>query len=321
MLPNDQNPSQEGPRLPEWSDSLFRLFLCCLVLPFLALALLPALLPSPQGLDSLPLDQQPIPPDGQILPSDGQTVPPGAIPLPPEQYSHYTDQQSLAQIPPVIIVIDILFMVGFVVGITWYLLKREGMSLASTFGLELPRTSRLWELVLAASGISLAMSVVVSIGTYWLLQLFQRESEYQEMVSDAIVTVLGLLSDGSPQERAEHGLRLFLMALAVVVVAPITEEILFRGVLYSGLRTRVGNAPAIGISAAFFSLAHLHAEGIVPFALLGIILAWTYQKSGVLAVPILVHAIFNLVNLAFIVLLCLFEQYFGQSEPASILPW
>lgn len=77
------------------------------------------------------------------------------------------------------------------------------------------------------------------------------------------------------------------------VVAPVVEEIVFRGLLYGWLRRRVGVALGIALSALLFAFAH----GIVilapALAVQGVILATVYQRSGSLWPSIVVHGTFN----------------------------
>lgn len=84
------------------------------------------------------------------------------------------------------------------------------------------------------------------------------------------------------------------IAVAAVLIGPIFEEILFRGFIYRNLRDLVGPGLAMGISALLFGLVHLQAPLIVPLAALGIVLAFLFERSGSLLVPIAVHALWNL---------------------------
>ncbi|MGE0431252.1 MAG: lysostaphin resistance A-like protein [Planctomycetota bacterium] len=79
------------------------------------------------------------------------------------------------------------------------------------------------------------------------------------------------------------------------VVAPLVEEIMFRGVLYVGLRKLVGVPMAIVFSALLFAL--MHDAGHVPLVALGMLLAWSYERTRNLAVPIVFHITFNAVSL------------------------
>lgn len=93
------------------------------------------------------------------------------------------------------------------------------------------------------------------------------------------------------------------MLILAGILVPIAEELFFRGVLYNFLRARTGIWLAIIISSLIFAIAHGDlAVGTAAFVL-GIVIAWVYEKSGSLWTSILIHAANNSVK---IVLLYLF---------------
>ena len=84
-----------------------------------------------------------------------------------------------------------------------------------------------------------------------------------------------------------------LTIVAITVAAPIAEEILFRGVLFRGLRHRWGFAAAMLVSAAVFSLAHLDLEHAGPIFMLGLVLAFVTAESESLYPGMVLHAMVN----------------------------
>lgn len=93
-----------------------------------------------------------------------------------------------------------------------------------------------------------------------------------------------------------HTVALIVLGFAVVGTAPIAEEIFFRGFLFSGLDKRYGLIPALLVSGLLFSLAHADPGLIIPFTMVGIILALTYRYGETLFADISVHFLFNLVS-------------------------
>ncbi len=100
-----------------------------------------------------------------------------------------------------------------------------------------------------------------------------------------------------------------LFFIGAAVLAPIGEEVLFRGYLFGSLRrlagdSRTGIAIAYGVSALVFALSHSLAatEGLVgllvPSFLIGLVFAWGFDHSGSLIPAIVAHAINNGVALA-----------------------
>jgi len=87
------------------------------------------------------------------------------------------------------------------------------------------------------------------------------------------------------------------MSLMAVSVVPITEEILFRGIVYPFFRQKFGWARSCWLVAALFGAIHMNLMTFLPLSFLGLVLAWVYERTGNLFAPILIHSLFNLANL------------------------
>jgi membrane protease YdiL (CAAX protease family) len=98
-------------------------------------------------------------------------------------------------------------------------------------------------------------------------------------------------------------LALALLAFTAVVLAPLFEETLFRGVLLPVLGERLGGSWAVLISAAIFAVAHLSLGELAPLFVLGIGLGWLRWRSGRLACCTLMHAMWNGLTFANLLLL------------------
>jgi membrane protease YdiL (CAAX protease family) len=89
---------------------------------------------------------------------------------------------------------------------------------------------------------------------------------------------------------------IWLFAIALVVAAPLAEEIVFRGFMFRGLAvSRVGIAGAILIPSAIWSAIHVQYETffIVQIFILGAVFGWLRWKSGSTSLTIVLHAIIN----------------------------
>ncbi|MGH2830152.1 MAG: lysostaphin resistance A-like protein [Actinomycetota bacterium] len=92
---------------------------------------------------------------------------------------------------------------------------------------------------------------------------------------------------------------LALTAVGVVLVAPIAEELFFRGLVFGAFRSRLRFVPAAVVSGALFMLAHAPFWLILPSILtLGVVLAWVYQRRGSIVPCIVGHALFNAIGFA-----------------------
>lgn len=95
---------------------------------------------------------------------------------------------------------------------------------------------------------------------------------------------------------------LILAGVSAVLVAPVSEEFVFRGFLFNGL-LRFGFWPAAFVSGFLFAAPHFDAASLIPFTLIGVVLAWLAHSSGELRQPIVFHAAFNSASFAALLLL------------------
>ncbi len=94
---------------------------------------------------------------------------------------------------------------------------------------------------------------------------------------------------GFPRNGA--GVALFI--LVAVIMAPLFEEIVFRGCLFRGFANSWGWVWGALASGAVFGIAHLQLDVFLPLATLGFVLAWAYKQTGSLWTCITMHALFN----------------------------
>lgn len=102
-------------------------------------------------------------------------------------------------------------------------------------------------------------------------------------------TILTLLSDAFPANLR------FLTVFTALILAPVTEELLFRGILQPVLVSAARNPWAgIVLAGTAFGLLHAPLAHTVPaLAMFGCVLGYLYARTGSLLLPILLHVIFN----------------------------
>ncbi|MFQ5964362.1 MAG: lysostaphin resistance A-like protein [Candidatus Scalinduaceae bacterium] len=94
---------------------------------------------------------------------------------------------------------------------------------------------------------------------------------------------------------------LIFMILFGILAAPIIEEMLFRGFLQSAVKTTYGKLSAIFVSGFLFALVHLNAHVFLQIFILGLLLAYLFEKTGSLIAPITVHIFHNSATIAFLI--------------------
>ena len=124
-------------------------------------------------------------------------------------------------------------------------------------------------------------------------------------ISDALLYITGqpLVTPFQLQSystaAAEGWLAPFL--IAAVVVAPASEEIIFRGFLFRGwARSDRAAWPAIVVISVLWAALHVQYDwtGILQIFVIGLFLGWMRWRSGSLLLTILLHALFNLEGMA-----------------------
>lgn len=86
---------------------------------------------------------------------------------------------------------------------------------------------------------------------------------------------------------------LVLMAFTAVIVAPLCEEVVFRGYIYPVLKRFSGPWVGALVSALVFSAAHGSLAALLPLFIFGLVLVFLYEWTGSIWAPIAVHFLFN----------------------------
>lgn len=108
--------------------------------------------------------------------------------------------------------------------------------------------------------------------------------------TDAAITAL---------TRVSSPLRAFTVPFTFVVIAPVTEELLFRGLILRSLNARYGSTPAILLSALMFGAFHFDPQALVFASLVGLLLGWIALRTRSTMPSIALHAGFNAVPVLF----------------------
>lgn len=83
------------------------------------------------------------------------------------------------------------------------------------------------------------------------------------------------------------------MILTLIVVAPIMEEFLCRGIILESVRAKSGVWAACSVSSIFFAVLHFHPTAAVNALIVGLMLSYLYIRTGSLFAPIIMHAFNN----------------------------
>jgi ABC-2 type transport system permease protein len=165
------------------------------------------------------------------------------------------------------------------VGLLFWFARLRGSSALEYLALTPPRKRDLVTLTL--SGVAL---LAVGDGVSWLL----GKSVVTSFQSDIF------------RSAASAGALLWLW-LAVIIAAPIGEEILFRGFLFRGWQRSQNNAwAAIGLTAVLWAIVHVQYNPLVigEILLIGLGLGWVRWRTGSTISTIVLHSILNTIGMA-----------------------
>ncbi len=86
------------------------------------------------------------------------------------------------------------------------------------------------------------------------------------------------------------------LALVTILLAPIAEEILFRGILYQGIKQAGFPRVALWGTSLLFAGVHMNLPTFLPLFALALVLALLYERTNNLLAPITAHSCFNAMN-------------------------
>jgi uncharacterized protein len=114
------------------------------------------------------------------------------------------------------------------------------------------------------------------------------------LLHNMILILLGVDTQGEAILKAfaelDSPVWLFIVG---IIVAPIVEELFFRGFLFQGFRQRYGWVGAMLLSSVIFAAAHLDLASLIPTFILGGVLAYVYHRSNSVWPGIILHFLVN----------------------------
>ena len=171
--------------------------------------------------------------------------------------------------------VAIVVQFGIMLGVL--LLITKGLPRRELFALHRPAS---WKRALGLAAVCLGLIYVGSLAYTGLLSLLGDFDATEEQ---------GLVPDEWDPSRAAPFIAFFLM---VTVLAPIVEELTYRGLGFS-LFAPYGVVLAIVATGALFGVTHGLLIGLPVLTFFGIVIAWLRAKTGSVYPGILLHAVFN----------------------------
>ena len=171
-----------------------------------------------------------------------------------------------------------LFFVVMLVGISGFLAFR-GIDVRVAMGLNRVPLVRA---VATGLGLILAAVPLVLCAALVAQMILRQDAQEQEMVT---------LFRQASQQSNRDGVSKILVA--VVVIAPICEEFLFRGFFYVVFKRYLGAPASALLTAALFAAFHVSLTAFPSLFVLALCFTIAFEITGSLVVPITMHALFN----------------------------
>lgn len=167
-------------------------------------------------------------------------------------------------------------------------LRENALSWEAAFGLRRAGAFRHVALGCAVAGLVFLLSLGLMLLSQWLMQQVHLTPRPQTAI-EALQT--------SPDMA-----RRVAVGLTAVLLAPVFEELVFRGVLLVALRQAGYPRLAFWGTAVFFAATHLNLMTFLPLVCFALVLNVLYLRTGSLIGPITAHAVFNGTNFVWVVL-------------------
>ena len=162
--------------------------------------------------------------------------------------------------------------------LTW----REGV------GLRFEESGRMILLGVLTAAVGLGLAMAIMFLSQWLMTLVQ-------------VTPVPQTSIEALRQTDDLARRLAI-AVTAIVLAPVFEETLFRGILYPALKQAGYPRFAFWGTAVLFGLSHMNLLTFASLTSFGLIMAALYERTDNLLAPIAAHTAFNATNYVWVVL-------------------
>jgi uncharacterized protein len=166
------------------------------------------------------------------------------------------------------------------IGVIWFFVFRKYSQGASAIGFA--RASGVKIVLTAVTGYLAIIPVFtgITVLTFFFIRAINYEPPLQPIVEVFM-------------EEKGAGV-LWMSTLFAAIFGPIAEEVFFRGFMYPAVKKKWGVIAGILGTSVIFSLLHAHIVGFLPILALGVLLAYLYEKTGSLLVPMAVHMMHNM---------------------------
>lgn len=190
-------------------------------------------------------------------------------------------------------VVATLSFQGVALVFIWRFVREHQMGWCDSFGFSVN-----WKMALLLGVVVAGIALPVSQGL--------------QMASAEIMSRLSVKPEMQPAMQALKNTVTWMdrvaLGIAAIGLAPVAEEMLFRGILYPAVKQAGYPRAALWVTSLLFAAVHWNVVTFAPLLLLAIVLTLLYEKTNNLLAPIAAHSLFNAMNF---VMFFLVEQKSG----------
>ncbi|HUD45352.1 MAG TPA: type II CAAX endopeptidase family protein [Candidatus Baltobacteraceae bacterium] len=186
------------------------------------------------------------------------------------------------------------FQVSSLVWITLFL-RRFGMAWKEAFGF-------------GASGPVRAAAYGILVGAFFLPAAFALQFFSGKLMELAHQTPEPQAAVQALQDPTLSLASKLLFGAAAIILAPLAEEAVFRGILYTTIKQQGYPRLALWGTSGVFAAMHANEATFLPLLIFALILVYLYETFGNLLAPIVAHSLFNAANF----LILLFQDQFNH---------
>ncbi|MEA3400404.1 MAG: type II CAAX endopeptidase family protein [Armatimonadota bacterium] len=195
-----------------------------------------------------------------------------------------SEQSSVVR--PLVLMMHYVLVSGLTIGVILYRVAPRSSHPLRSLGWRFRRALSLAGTGVAGYGVFVTVMVLVAlVASYVLGQSLPLAQTAEEVI-------------GSARNPAEVAIFFVL----VCIMAPVFEELIFRGYVYGGLRRVLPSRHAIIIGGALFAAVHLNAEAFAIIGLIGVLLCYLYERTRSLLPGMIAHGVHNGMVLAVVLL-------------------
>jgi len=173
------------------------------------------------------------------------------------------------------------------------------------------------------------MAQIAMLGSVWFLAFHKNQSDFSKLgikkpdagvflrfvpgavlltllvpvlysVAISLLNMNDLQPASLPESIVSNRASVLLFAIMAVFVAPLVEEVFFRGFVYPAIANKYGVIVSAVSTSILFGLAHIVAANAIIAFFIGLILVYVYHQTTNLLAPILVHSTFNQISVIII---------------------